>query len=414
MQKAPGFGRKRDMLVGTFTKSDTENMPRNSAFGVSATPHVAIVGAGLAGANLALSLAQRGYAITLYDEGDIASGASGNPQGGFYPQLHAQISNASMVQALSFTQAKRRSLQLKHGGFDFAGDFCGVLLLDFSDAVKERQEKMRKNAPWPDELIAFVDESKASCIAGINLNQDGVFIEDGGWISPPSLVNALIDKASTLTSVTVKTHHKVQAVEPSLQGVQITANDKTSQYDHVCITTGASESGVDYLSNLPFGRTRGQVESVPASDASGALRTVLCHKGYFTPQMEGRQALGSTYVRNDRKTDYRQEEAHANLATHKKALTDAEFLDSIKHDYTGRAALRMTLPDHQPVVGIVYDEQFGGRLSVLRGLGSRGLTTAPLMAEILASEISNEPLPIAAHLYEAVHHTRFAKRAKKN
>ena len=49
-------------------------------------------------------------------------------------------------------------------------------------------------------------------------------------------------------------------------------------------------------------------------------------------------------------------------------------------------------------------------LFMLCGLGSRGLTTAPLCAEILVSQILNEPLPLSKHLLDALNPNRFLVR----
>lgn len=58
----------------------------NSA--VTEASKVAVVGSGLAAATACLALVKRGINTTLYFDGDtLASGASGNPQGGFYPSF---------------------------------------------------------------------------------------------------------------------------------------------------------------------------------------------------------------------------------------------------------------------------------------------------------------------------------------
>jgi tRNA 5-methylaminomethyl-2-thiouridine biosynthesis bifunctional protein len=49
-------------------------------------------------------------------------------------------------------------------------------------------------------------------------------------------------------------------------------------------------------------------------------------------------------------------------------------------------------------------------LFMLCGLGSRGLTTAPLCAEILVSQILNEPLPLSNNLLDALNPNRFLVR----
>lgn len=418
MSKSKGFGRKRDMLVGHFEGTST-----NSAVETAAPQCVAVLGGGLAGANAAISLAKRGCKVTLIDKNDLASGASGNPQGGFYPQLHAQISYPSLIQVHGFNFAKTRYLELLEHNCLFDHDFCGVLLMAFADPVVERQNKMRENDCWPNQLIEFVDAQRASRIANVSLETGGVFVRHGGWISPPSLVNALIERAKQLSDVSVITGAHDIDIEPTVDGVTLRFSGCSksstrslpfnSVFDHVVVATGADEHSIESISRLPFGRTRGQVESVPASKESEKLATVLCHKGYFTPTLQGRQALGSTYVRGDTTTDYRKEEALINFETQRKGLRQSPLIESIQHDFKGRAATRMTLPDHQPVFGVIKDPSTFNRVSVLCGFGSRGLTTAPLASELLASELFNEPMPLSSKLVDALHYSRFDKREGK-
>ena len=49
-------------------------------------------------------------------------------------------------------------------------------------------------------------------------------------------------------------------------------------------------------------------------------------------------------------------------------------------------------------------------LYVLTGLGSRGLTSAPLLSELLVSQMMNLPPPMTRYLYQAVSPARFLKR----
>ena len=50
---------------------------------------------------------------------------------------------------------------------------------------------------------------------------------------------------------------------------------------------------------------------------------------------------------------------------------------------------------------------------VLTGLGSRGFTTAPLMAETLASQMFAEAAPLSRELLAAVNPNRFLLRSLK-
>ena len=48
------------------------------------------------------------------------------------------------------------------------------------------------------------------------------------------------------------------------------------------------------------------------------------------------------------------------------------------------------------------------------GLGSRGLSSAPLLAEVLASQICGDPLPLPVDVLEAIHPSRmWVRRLRK-
>ncbi|PUZ81227.1 bifunctional tRNA (5-methylaminomethyl-2-thiouridine)(34)-methyltransferase MnmD/FAD-dependent 5-carboxymethylaminomethyl-2-thiouridine(34) oxidoreductase MnmC, partial [Vibrio vulnificus] len=92
-----------------------------------------------------------------------------------------------------------------------------------------------------------------------------------------------------------------------------------------------------------------------------------------------------------------------------------------------RQGIRCVSRDHLPFVGNVGDfsaikrqyadlphtqaeeieviSQFPN-LFCLLGLGSRGLSSAPLMAELLASQICNDPLPLPVDVLEELHPSR--------
>src|SRR5690606_41320858 len=60
-----------------------------------------IIGAGLAGANLAWNLYSRGWQVRIYDQDGIASGASGNPQGALYAKLGVEYTPQTRLQIRS-------------------------------------------------------------------------------------------------------------------------------------------------------------------------------------------------------------------------------------------------------------------------------------------------------------------------
>ena len=64
-------------------------------------------------------------------------------------------------------------------------------------------------------------------------------------------------------------------------------------------------------------------------------------------------------------------------------------------------------PDRLPVVGKIAEGVYGAF-----AYGSRGLVWAALAAEIIASELEGEPLPLEGKLLDALHPRRFIKRAE--
>ncbi|AFT95924.1 fused 5-methylaminomethyl-2-thiouridine-forming enzyme methyltransferase and FAD-dependent demodification [Alteromonas macleodii str. 'Balearic Sea AD45'] len=456
IKKRNGFGRKRDMLTGVFNQ-DNENMQhklrlpagpyyRYANGSLDKTSKVAVVGSGLAAATACLALVNRGISTTLYFDGNtLASGASGNPQGGFYPQLHSEASIASRIQAHSFLYARQRyDHTIEHakvsGLADVAHDFCGVIQLSFNDKVAERQNKLTAADVWPEALIKPVDSKEVSDIANLALPYSGLYIGLGGWISPPQLVTAMIEEAFQSGKLELKPNHTYvshEAVETTKQRVRIrfnldsAENEEVITADHLILALGAGAVNASDFNSLSLRPVRGQVEAIPTQMPIEQLNTVLCHKGYMTPVFEGRHALGSTYVKNDLSTDVRSDETEMNLAIHEQALANTDIVQALQHDGKARAATRLGSPDHQPVVGALHNfdslkEHYTmlgvGKpltsapvlptsiVSTLTCLGSRGLTTAPLMAEVLVSSLCKEPLPLSNDLLNAVNTSRFMTR----
>ncbi|MDC8830634.1 bifunctional tRNA (5-methylaminomethyl-2-thiouridine)(34)-methyltransferase MnmD/FAD-dependent 5-carboxymethylaminomethyl-2-thiouridine(34) oxidoreductase MnmC [Alteromonas gilva] len=443
--KRKGFGRKRDMLTGELETPPARrtNAPWHYRYPTETATnneHIAIVGAGLAGSSLALALCTRGIKVSLFGHGPgPADGASGNRQGGLYPQLQASLSNPAQIQAHGFLYAKRYYDALSAAGLAFEHDNCGVLLLGFNDEVKRRQQKLINNDIWPEELVTAVSAEQASELSGIGLSDGGLFIRQGGWICPAQLVAAQLQAARDTGLLTE--HYNARVTLAGLDDtaqvtrgdtVYLTAGEQRWQANRVVLASGHECAGIDALAHLPLRPVRGQVEALPAQAPINQLKTVLCHKGYLTPDWQGRHALGSTYVKGDTDTTPREAESTENLAIHAKALAHYDWSSTLTHDNHARAAIRLGTADHQPIVGGViapqiiterYEDLYKGkhvnsypevsdaqRLLVLTGLGSRGLTTAPLMAEVLASQLSHEPLPMSETLLQALAPERFQLR----
>ena len=445
VNKRKGFGRKREMIVAQNQNTQRRINYQQQApyFARPSAAHkarkVAIIGAGLAGAICAHKLSQLGVQLDLFCTGEtVADGASGNAQGGIYPQLNAELNINSEVQIASFLYARRYYDGLAAMGADFAHQWCGALLLAFNPNVASRQQKLISKAQYPEALVSGVDAIQASKLANVDVHHSALWFPLAGWISPPQLVTNLLAIAKSSTCLNLHTGTTVSDIQHTSQHATISVNGEVLKYDYVILASGANTPNLLQQTH-DFRLTRGQVESVPSTQTSQNLSTLLCHKGYFTPAMQGQHAMGSTYVKNDVDTRYRDSEASDNLHMHRKSMGQHQWMDelilcdrTLADKFKGRAAIRCSTPDHLPLVGQVPDlaqqaidlanlyqakpaqhytlSQTSRRVYVLSGLGSRGLTTAPILAETLISEMCGKALPLPTKLLNALAPNRFLVR----
>ena len=354
VEKRKGFGRKRDMLAGTLSDEAYHRYQLSETPYWNLTPltrktpedlHIVIVGGGISAACAAYALAKRSIKVTVITKADtLADAASGNPQAAVYPQLNAKASMLSLVQLNSFLYAKRLYQELSERGFDFANAWPGVLQLGFSDVVQQRQENLLKQSVWPEDVIHGVDAESAAQLAGIDLPYSGLFIPLAGWLSPPELVTAMFDAAAQMTHINMVFNGEYIAHQTNrgITSVHYIRDGQSTQIDcdAVVLASGHSAATIPHSEDIPMTLTRGQVESIPAQAPLSELKTVLCHKGYLTPALNGRHALGSTYVKQDLDTGVRAAETQTNRQTHMRCLNACDWAESLPESASARAAVR--------------------------------------------------------------------------
>ena len=458
--KQKGFGHKREMLTGIFDKAvsgiSTKKSPLHAPYFARTHTHIThnnapvmVVGNGLAGALLALKLTQRGKHVDLFWQGSVSSdGASGNPIGGFYPQLNAQHNVASQLQLHSFLYASEfyTSLNILH---PFKHEWCGALQIGFNENMRARLLKMKNANLWPQEIAHLLGAQEAASIANIPIPYPCLHIPKAGWIEPPDVVNACLALAQKTGLLTLHNHMRLcdyKCAENS--DIQVRFSNtlcNEMQMLHAKTLVLAMGSGSQGISKhvIPLRLTRGQVEMVSNTPAQENehdlthLNTLLCHKGYFTPAVGGFHALGSSYVKNDENCDVRIEETNSNFDMHINSIDSPAWQSELKGlrnnpDNYARAATRCSSPDHLPVVGAMPSQTQFNELAhlykalplgnypipnndkgvfILTGLGSRGLTTAPLMAETLVSQMLGQPMAMAKPLLDAIVPNRFIVRS---
>ncbi len=441
VEKVPGYGSKRDMLRGALTSpgatsgADTPwHLPRHRYPQASAgtimtaaeTGPVAVIGAGLAGASVARALADRGYAVTVLDSGEIAGGASGNAQGALYTRLSHRASALNDFSLHSFCFAHRAYRTMLAAGTLADGELCGALHLrpDWGpdDALFETV------ASLPD-LVQALSPADAEAVSGIPGCPGGLYYPGSGWMNPPAVCRSLLSHPG----ISIQDCLGELSLHAAGDGWQIRAGDRVQFEAPVAvIACGAASAQVAGLDWLRLQAIRGQTSQVPSRGRLAGLQTVICHEGYLPPARAGEHCLGATFDIEDPDPTLRPGDHQANLDQVIRALPALapDLPDSAPLE--GRVGYRCASPDYLPIVGPVPDaDAFCDDFAALRrnakqrvasagsyfpglyistGHGSRGLTSTPLCAELLAAQISGEPWPVPAKLAKALAPARFLVR----
>jgi len=434
VEKVPGFGAKREMLRGILRQPPKS---ANSApwFATPARPdgtprQAAVIGTGLAGTAAAYSLARRGWTVTLIErEPAPAQAASGNAAGVVMPLLAASRSPGQRWFAAAYRYALQRWRQL---GEQVTGSICGVLFAAWDARTQARHAALLERLAPPPESLLPVTDREAAERCGLPVAWSGLYLPDGGWLHPPSLCRAQLAAAGdnvhhcyghTVTTLT-RAHDEWQLLDA--------AGQEICRSPVVVLANGHHAIEFAQTFELPLQAVRGQITGLAATPSSQCLQTVVCGPGYALPAWDGRHWIGATY---DRQATGTQPTDADNLANR---VQLARFLPALAAALTnvpatGRAAFRAVSPDGLPLVGPVpvmpelhkvYNDLQRGRapacypalpchpgLYLCTGLGSRGLASAPLAAELLAAMLEEEPLPVPMDVLQALHPARFAIRA---
>lgn len=427
--RAKGFGRKREMLCGRISgQSSSQKTPPWYAWPRPEVDerHAIVLGGGLAGTSTARALAERGWRVTLIERhAALAQEASGNLAGALYPHLHSQYTPATRLFLSSYLYALRHIARLRIAGHAIPGENAGVALLAHDDERAASWRALLDGLQLPASVLRPLVSDD---LAPLSFDGSGLFFPEGGWLNPPALCRAHTTRPEITTLLTREVlhwerHHGLWHVRDAL-GVTL------AQAPVLILATGSASYGQSWSQELPLGKVRGQVSHVAATEQSRQLKTVLCYEGYFTPAYHGQHCLGASFERGVEGDDVTEKEHTENWDKLSRVLP--EFAGSLAAPISGRVAHRLSCRDHLPIVGPLPDFaafrddfhdmargfapghypaarwQDGLYLNIAHG--SRGLTTAPLCAELLAAQICGEALPLPSTLAEALSPARFLVR----
>jgi tRNA 5-methylaminomethyl-2-thiouridine biosynthesis bifunctional protein len=382
-----------------------------------------VIGGGIAGCSTAYALAKRGLQVKLLERNQhIATAASGNPLAMLYPRLSSDhASSVFALTAFQYSVALYQSLNLSHQAFQQ----CGLLQLGFnSRELKRIQQVAQQYATIAG--VSLLNAQQASVIANTPLMHEGLHFPDAGWVQPPLLCQRLTEHKN----ITVNTNIHASAVNRMTNDFEVDTDHERLQADIVVIANAGSAAQLLPQMKLNTQSVRGQVSLLTASEHSKSMQAIICSDGYFSPATYlGMHCLGASFAGIDL-ADTQLSTLTVKLSDHLQNLQKLEQIsNNLYHELKnnlvgGRASARCTAVDYWPLVGQVLDSHqllaqpprpsadvntlpWVESLYLNIAHGSKGFTTAPLCAEIIACMVSGSQLPIHADITGLLNPNRF-------
>ena len=339
---------------------------------------VAIVGAGAIGATTAYDLAREGAAVTLYDRGSVASGATGRAAGICYDAF------ADGLDAELAGEAIERFRTLA-GDDTFPFVECPYVWLaregdtGRADAIRDQIQRMQDNG-----VVALEMDGDALADRFPALRTDDVAvagIAGAAGYADPAAYTACLAAAATGAGATLETDTPVDVrTDPA----RVIRPDGTAHdVDAVVVTAGArtkallADAGIS-LAVKPY--------RVQALIAAGDLTEPMCYDAtggfYLRPHANG-VLVGDGTENREADPDSYDRDADSTFT--------ADIRDRVAHRVPGLAdgglerawaGLCTATPDRDPLVGAVRDG-----LYVATGFQGHGFMRAPAIGQRLAAEI---------------------------
>ena len=394
-----GFGHKREMLKAIWLDtSQTETQSQDSETTIAAPPKsetskqrkIAIIGAGIAGLSSAWAFAQRGHQVTIYEQNEPLSGASGNPLALLNPKLcpieqaHEHLMTLSWQHALNFyPQFKAfRPIQVQQIALKNADELSGLV------------EQYPENVLTANTTLECFPETE---FPSLTLHQAGA-------VSPHQLRDEILQHANIrIEKVKISRLESTDSQVTLWQDQQIIA---ITDHAIVCCAKQSAELFKNYPVLKPI---RGQVSWVENSQRPLALDQAYSYGGYCMQLDTAQLILGASFYPNrDDAEVLTEDHVHNYELIHNVFPKYAQGLPSVD-TWQGRASVRAQSLDYLPLVGKIQNL---GQIYTFAGLGSKGFLFAPLCSEILAALILGELCPVHQSLLDKLNPQRFQKKLK--
>jgi tRNA 5-methylaminomethyl-2-thiouridine biosynthesis bifunctional protein len=400
---------------------------------------VTVIGAGISGCTVAAALKKRGFEVTVIDRhGHAGAEASGNPEGIVYPKLSPRDDLLPRVNLAAIQFASNYYQPFWDSGL---GRQCGVLVVPENDKARSDFKLISQRYAEQTEMVETIVHEQLEELSGVPLHaESALYFPKLGWL-PPQLICEQLLELNDIPLVQADIQGLEYSEEQGSWQLYDTNQQRVIESETVIIASAFDCKQFSQTAYLPLRKIRGQITQLPCTTESRKMKMVICGECYITPAENGLHGCGATYNKDLFTTELRDIDHQTNLA--QIAATDAGLAAVLgqpaKNSLTGRANFRCTTSDYLPIAGPVPDRAamledyallrrdaktpmttpgaYLPNLYVNCGMGSRGLSYAPLTAELLAAEIAGETSELDCEppqeLRHAMHPVRFLIRDLK-
>lgn len=395
-------------LEGEFAPAWT--VRRRTPMGEAVTPgHCAVIGAGLAGAAVAASLARRGWRVTVLDAAERpAAGASGVPAAVFAPHVSPDDALLSRLTRAGLRLTWQQLYDRLEEGVDWRASGVIERRAPGDDRLPAAWSAEGPNESWRADAAQLLT-------AGLPDETTALWHASGGWAKPARLVAAWLAQPG----VTVRCGARVARIEASTDstGWQLFDAERRLlvEADRVVIAAGFESTAL--TPHLTLQPVRGQVAWGSMNLAPELPPTPLNGDGHFIAHVPDADdafwLTGATFDRDSRDPSTHDVDTAANrerlarLHPGAAAMLGDAFSQGKVQAWAG---VRCASHDRRPLVG-PCDPQMPQGPWLCSALGSRGLSFAMLCAELLVARWHVEPLPVPGKLADALDTARAAQRA---
>ena len=366
VSKVSGFGTKRHRIIG---KKFIENKKSNDI------KKIAILGAGLSGSNLAFNLANANIEVDIYDAlTDLNKGSSGGPIASMYPKF--SLDNSPRSKFLIASYFFSLNFYIKNLGFENTG-----LLFYGSDEIKDKWISKILTL-GRDDLFELLNDDEVENFLGVSEIKKALHVKKGLYLQPLELKKKLLEHRF------IKIIPNEEFVSFSEEKSKVVVDFKSGlrkSYDALAVCTGKGLK--DFNDNLKV--SYGLMAGISNKDLFN-IKKPLNHQGYIIPKVDGTNWIGSTYEQSpDLKKENIEEKIKLNHAIFGRKGMSFEIQDIWEGE-------RVSARSNLPIASKIPETK---NIYCIGGLGSRGLSYAPFLAEIVSSAIQDKQIPLSKEIF---------------